>query len=143
MAYFPDLSPYAYRHGSHPGVVHVGWLDNEHPYPTGSVDDRLIEKIRWLASKPVELYRGKHICELCVEPADVVKTSLHNRATIDPECSWAKWAAGRWSNGEIRVTRGGMTFAAPLLIVHYLEAHQYLPPDEFLKAIEETPGPDG
>jgi hypothetical protein len=42
------------------------------------------------------------------------------------------------SNGEIRVPHGGITFAAPVLIVHYIEEHRYLPPAEFLKAVEEA-----
>ena len=58
MTYFSDYSPYAYGHKSQPGVVHVGWLDNVHPYPKGSVDARLIEKMKLLASNPVELYRA-------------------------------------------------------------------------------------
>ena len=141
MAYFSDLSPYAYGHGSHPEVVHVGWLDNAHAYATGTVDDGLVEKMRRLASKPVELYRGFHICELCIEPPNLVKSCLPNRAVLDPDCSWVKWIDGRKSNGEIRVSRGGTTFAAPLLIVHYVEAHRYLPPEDFLKAVEEAPTP--
>jgi hypothetical protein len=141
MSYFPDLSPYAYGHGSHPDVVHVGWLDNLHPYANGSVDVRLIEKMKRLASRPVELYRGKHRCELCEEPSDLVKTYLRNGIVIDPNCSWAQWIDERSSNGEIRVFREGTTFAAPVLIVHYIERHNYLPPDQFLKAIEEAPGP--
>src|SRR5215469_8005599 len=137
MSYFPDLSPYAY-HGSHPGVVHVGWLDNIHPFATGDVGLRLIEKMKCLASKPVELYRGKHPCELCIEPPDLVKTFMPNGIVIDSKCSWAQWRDERSSNGEIRVSHGGTTFAAPVLIVHYIQAHNYLPPDQFLKAIEET-----
>jgi hypothetical protein len=138
MTYFPDHSSYAYGHGSHPGVVHVGWLDNIHPYPTGTVDDRLIEKMKLLASKPVELYRGKHVCELCAEPPDLVKATMPNRMVIDPNCSWAQWVDQRSSNGEIRVSRDGVIFAAPILIVHYIEAHNYLPPAQFLKAVEEA-----
>jgi hypothetical protein len=140
MSYFPDLSPYAYGRGSHPRVVHVGWLDDKHLFATGDVDVQLIEKMKCLASKPVELYRGKHPCELCIEPPALIKTYLPNRM-VDPKCSWAQWIAARSSNGEIRVSRGGSTFAAPILIVHYIEAHRYLPPDQFLKAIEETPCP--
>jgi|SRR3954469_23783512 hypothetical protein len=138
MTYFSDHSPYAYGHGSHPGVVHVGWLDNIHPYPKGTVDARLIEKIRLLASKPVELYRGEHVCELCTEPLDLVKTTVSNRMVIDPNCSWAQWIDQRSSNGEIRVSLEGVTFAAPVLIVHYIEAHNYLPPAQFLQATEKT-----
>jgi hypothetical protein len=138
MTYFPDLSPYAYGHHAHPGVVHVGWLDNVHSFPRGTVEARLIEKMKRLAAKPVELYRGQHICQLCVEPKHLVKTNLPNRVAIDPKCSWAQWAGQRSSNGEIRVSRGGVTFAAPVLIVHYIEEHGYLPPSGFLRAVEEA-----
>jgi hypothetical protein len=135
MTYIPDLSLYAYGHDSHTGVVHVGWLDSIHLYLKGAVDARLIEKMKFLASNPVELYRGVHICELCVEPPDLVQTLLPNRM-IDPNCSWMQWARQRSSNGEIRVSGEGLVFAAPLLIVHYIETHSYLPPSQFLKAVE-------
>jgi hypothetical protein len=138
MTYFSDLSPYAFGHYAHPGVVHVGWLDNVHPFARGAVEPRIVEKMKRLAAKPVELYRGRHICELCVEPPNVVRMKVTNRVVIDPNCSWAQWAAQRSSNGEIRVSRGGVTFAAPVLIVHYIEEHGYLPPTDFLKAIEES-----
>ena len=142
MAYFPDLAPYAYGHGVHPGVVHVAWLDNIHPFRKGLVDHRLVEKMRLLIAKPVELYRGKHICELCAEPADVVKTFVPNMGKlINPNCSWLQWAAQRSGNGEIRVAGQGVTFAAPVLVVHYIEEHSYLPPGEFLKALEDIAAP--
>jgi hypothetical protein len=32
-----------------------------------------------------------------------------------------------------------ITYAAPVLIVHYIEAHGYLPPTEFMKALEAVP----
>ena len=136
--YFADDSPYAYAHGSYTGVVHVGWLDNVHPYPKGIVEARLIEKMKLLASEPVELYRGFHVCELCAEPPDLVKTNLPNRVVIDPNRSWARWVAQRSSNREIRVSREGTIFAAPVLIVHYIEAHNYFPSTKFLKAVEEA-----
>jgi hypothetical protein len=91
-----------------------------------------------MASKPVELYRGFHICELCAEPPDLVKTNLPNRVVIDPNCSWERWVAQRSSNGEIRVSRKGIIFAAPVPIVHYIEAHNYFSPTKFLKAVEEA-----
>ena len=48
MAYFPDLLQYAYGRRVHPGVVHVGWLDGIHPFPKGSLDRRLMEKLKLL-----------------------------------------------------------------------------------------------
>ena len=60
-----------------------------------------------------------------------------DKRVVNPE--WSRWAGERTSNGEIRVASGGVTFAAPVLIVHYIEAHGYAPPEPFLKAIEEMP----
>jgi hypothetical protein len=111
MAYFRDLSPYAYGHAHHPGVVHVGWLDGIHSFPKGAVDSRLLEKIKLLSREP--------------------------GLVIDPNCAWARWVDQRSSNGEIRVRSGNVTFAAPVLIAHYIEEHAYLPPGEFLKAVEQ------
>jgi hypothetical protein len=139
MTYFPDLSPYAYGHHSYPGVVHVGWLDAVHPFPKGIVAPALVDKMRLLATKPVELYRGRHLCELCPKNPGLHKQVLaHNPLVLDPDSPYAKWWAARSSNGEIRVSHGGITFAAPVLIVHNIEEHRYLPPAEFLKAVEEA-----
>lgn len=143
VAHFPDLDPYAYprpyEDGVHAGVVHVGWLDGIHPFPKGPVAPSLIEKMKLLAANPVELYRGRHICELCVEPADVVKTFVPGMGKlIDPNSSWLRWAEQRWGNGEIRVAGEGVIYAAPVLVVHYVEEHGYLPPAQFLKAVEEA-----
>jgi hypothetical protein len=141
VAYFPDLSAYAYGRGHHPGVVHIGWLDGLHQFPKGHVDSRLIEKLKLLANKPVELYRGKHTCEVCVQPEDVLNGLAANGSTLDFKSrltKWAEWADERSSNGEIRVAFGGVTYAAPVLIVHYIEEHGYIPPAQFLEAIDKA-----
>ena len=139
MAYFPDLSPYAYVHYGRPNVVHVGWLDGAHPFPKGRVAVDVIAKLRLLAEKPVRLSRGWHFCEVCVTPDDVVVSYLPNAGKqIDPKCSWVKWANQRRGNGEIAVTYEETVFAAPVLILHYIEEHGYLPPAEFLTAVENT-----
>jgi hypothetical protein len=131
VAYFPDLSPYSYGRNDHPGVVHIGWLDGAHPFAKGPVEHRLVEKMRRLAKTPIELYRGKHTCEICIGAPD-----LFVGKTLNP--AWVKWAAQRESNGEIRVVGDGITYAAPILIVHYIEEHGYLPPSEFLEAINKA-----
>lgn len=131
MAYFEDLSPYRYENHNQEGVVHIGWLGAGHSYLRAPVSPELITKMKSLAQVPSELYRGYHICELCKMPDDL-------RGRPFPE-QWERWAQFRKSNGEIRVSRGGVTYAAPILITHYIEDHGYCPPPEFLKAIEEAP----
>lgn len=133
MAHFDDLSEYRYANHVQRGVVHVGWLGRGHTYFRGLVALALIEKMKQLARTPQELYRGYHICDLCDLPVEL-------RGVPFPE-QWAKWGQFRASNGEIRVSRNGVIYAAPVLITHYIEAHGYCPPAEFLKAIEEAPDP--
>jgi hypothetical protein len=156
--YFPDLFPYPAGfdlHGNkvHPKVVRVGWLDGKHPFLKGRVEPRLIEKLRILVKNPVCVPLGMHLCDVCVVPPDAVITykyslsyidangrnvNLDNIKMIDPECPWSKWTQSRQGTGEIRVRNNGMTFSAPVLIVHYIEQHDYLPPSEFLEALEKS-----
>jgi hypothetical protein len=44
---------------------------------------------------------------------------------------------GTTGNGEIRViaTAGATTYVAPVLVLHYVVAHGYLPPQEFIDAV--------
>ena len=121
MAYFPDLSPYAYA-GPIPGAVNVGWLDREHYFPKGSVPDGVLRKLKDLAFTPAVRHRGYHHCEFC-----------------------GPFAGLRWSKSErkgstvIVVCSKDKIYAAPKLIIHYIEAHSYLPPTEFLQAVEGKP----
>jgi hypothetical protein len=42
-------------------------------------------------------------------------------------------------NGEIIVKgEDGRRYAAPTLILHYIEAHHYLPPEEFIQAVRHV-----
>jgi hypothetical protein len=45
---------------------------------------------------------------------------------------------GEVGNGEIRVGSDGITYAAPVLIVHYIKDHGYLLPAQFLEAIDKA-----
>jgi hypothetical protein len=85
-----------------------------------------------LSASPMELYRGIHVCELCHAPEELKRAG---------DKAWMEWARHRASNGEIRVRRGEVTYAAPVLIVHYIQQHGYLPPQEFLQAIGERSNP--
>ena len=157
MAHFPDLTPYSYGQvHPDPSVVHIGWLDGVHSYTHGVVPASLIEKLRRLSLNPVELYRGTHVCEICEMPEIVRKDLDVKRQALKQAIAeksdqpmrafmseiYREWEQSRQSNGEIRIRHGAIVFAAPLLIVHYIEEHQYMPPQEFLEALEEVAEPE-
>lgn len=125
--HFPDLTPYEHgRTESQPKDLNAGWLSSAHPFPRGVPDSRLIEALQRLVAFPVNLYRGFHLCEFCPPPP--TKLSPGGIPILDP-------LPGTAGNGEIRVTAAsGITYVAPVLILHYVVSHGYLPPQEFVDA---------
>jgi hypothetical protein len=126
--FFADLTPYEYgREEPRSNVLNVGWLSREHSFPTGGVSDAFINVLRRLVASPVNLYRGYHICEFCPEPSEFLgPTGLR---MIDPP-------KDTMGNGEIRVVgSNGLVYVAPALVAHYVEAHNYSPPAEFIRAV--------
>ena len=110
-SYYPDLSPYAYL-PNQPAMINVGWLESGHGHYRGTVPEGFLERLRTLAEQPKNLCRGTHDCDLC--PA----------------------GSGLRGNGEVHVVGAdGQVYAAPVLVVHYVEEHGYLPPQEFIDAV--------
>ncbi len=131
--YFADLSPYSYfpraTAEDQPPVLNVGWLDAQHPFPTGDVLSTFVERLWEYCRIKVEATRGLHDCELCRQP----EPGKH--ATRDGETLWL-------GSAEVRVFGNGVVFAAPNLIYHYVVDHHYLPPEDFVRAVlEGTPRP--
>jgi hypothetical protein len=113
MAFFEDLTPYTYFHpeGDSPGTVNIGWLERGHPFPTGRTTAKFRAKLAQLCERRVNQTRGFHACTFC------------------------KGRDRPHSSAEMRVAGNGRVYAAPLLVHHYVEAHGYRPPDEFIEAV--------
>ena len=67
--FFADLTPYEYdRAEPRSNVLNVGWLAKGQPFSSGKVPGGFVEILRGLAASPVNLYRGRHLCEFCPYP---------------------------------------------------------------------------
>jgi hypothetical protein len=110
-------------------VLNVGWLSREAPFSTGNVRARMMPTLKRLARNPLNMTRGYHFCEFCL--ADLPE-GLGSGEMIDV----VAWAGARGS-GEIWVPGEGgkVHYAAPVLIMHYIEVHEYAPPDDFCDAV--------
>lgn len=112
--YYPDLSPYEYllRAGRGGGGKNIGWLEKGKEFPTGEVPQEFLSKLRDLSNNLVNRCRGWHDCGFC-------NSSLNRRG-----------------NGEIHVyIQDGQLLIAPALVLHYIEEHNYLPPQIFIDAV--------
>ncbi|ONI84449.1 hypothetical protein ALI144C_14930 [Actinosynnema sp. ALI-1.44] len=108
MTYYADLTPYRYTLADQ-AMVNVGWLEPGHEYTRGHVPVRLVDALLKLGTRPRNKLRGFHFCGFC----------NHYRGS-----------------GEIHVVGPtGTRYAAPLLVIHYIFAHGYRPPAEFVDAV--------
>ncbi|WP_456340777.1 DUF7919 family protein [Streptomyces anulatus] len=128
MTYYADLTPYAYRRdngdlgasGLWRGVpvLNVGWLGRGRRYSQGAPPPSLTETLQRMArTHRAQQTRGFHFCPWCA-------SRLLRRRSDGPRGS-----------AEVRVMGSGVAYAAPELVGHYVEAHGYLPPSDFVDAV--------
>jgi hypothetical protein len=121
MSYYPDLGTKSQiDSGAH--VRAIGWLDNKHEYSSGDAPPGLIQKLQQFAARWEESVEalvwpvagGAHVCELC---------------------------GAFESSGNFGVPGDGVLFVCPEMVAHYVVAHAYLPPQEFVEAVMSAPLP--
>ncbi|MEU5647107.1 hypothetical protein [Streptomyces milbemycinicus] len=138
MTHYADLSPYAYPAGSVPeGIeaVNVGWLEPGEEFPRGTVPEEFVRSLALLCrDDPQMQMRGWHRCALPhldgKDEYPMVIQVGEDRISL--------------GSAEVRVVgRDGRWLIAPNLVHHYVTAHSYLPPEEFIDAItaHRTTGP--
>lgn len=123
---FPDLT--LYSHLIEPftlaGVKNVGWLDVESSFPKGKFPKEIFIKLQALVAsrslfRPlVESLRESCACQLC-GPLEL----LDSAGKILP-------------NAELWIPGVETLYASHIIILHYISVHNYLPPAEFIAAIE-------
>ena len=113
MTFFDDFSPYTYLHPEEeqPGTVNIGWLDGWHPFPVGKTSKAFRRKLQQISLRRVKRTRGFYSCDFCKG-----RDKPHGSA-------------------EIRVIGDRRVYAAPELVCHYVVAHAYKPPEEFIAAV--------
>ena len=118
MAYIEDLSTKTYCGWVHKDMacLSVGWLGCTVP-TTGVLAPRYLAVLRDYAAKHAffDDLLGKHTCEICGE---------------------AKFKGEFWIELFVPQVDRRVRFVLPMGVFHYIEAHGYCPPPEFLKAIE-------
>ncbi|HEY1011486.1 MAG TPA: hypothetical protein VGE07_02200, partial [Herpetosiphonaceae bacterium] len=130
MTWYEDLSPCNYF-PSGLAPLAVGWLDDHHPYPHGRIDPETARILFELLDNPWQPpfeSGGIHHCELCYlsgGPFLIRRRDGGGEAQV-----------GRRN---LFVPGAGVIYVAPSTIIHYIDAHGYLPPAEFIAALHACP----
>lgn len=127
--HYSDMSPYGYYLSFQlPQVYNVGWLDSNHPYPTGKTSPEFRAKLvdlclsRQPFNSEVNLIRGaRHACNICGAPSMNIEKD-GKKGILGASEIWVPGA-------------NGTHFASPSMIVHYVLEHDYLPPPEYIETV--------
>jgi len=133
MSWFDDLSPCDYFGAEHAATCKaVGWLEDGREFRRGRADGRFVHKLVLLfgETNPLEKSTDPHYCSLCAFSRGPSEFHLFQSPGMP---------SVPMGNRNLFVPGGGFLYIAPSLVLHYIDAHQYLPPDEFIKAVLECP----
>lgn len=119
--YVEDLTPLPESQG---GVLAVGWLSVGAPISQGKLDPCIREELVRQAATPSNLTRGLHYCDFCN-----AESPIEARSASMPDLR------AFLGSGEIWIEDGDCVYAAPTLIIHYIDAHKYFPPLSFQRAV--------
>ena len=152
--YYPDLTPYSYCFRAlqtgrcFSDVLNVGWLALPNEYTKGDVPEQFLPKLFVLLTRLLTRQtRGCHHCQYCPGPPDppeeteewtVVKLPGGGTMAFPRQKAALRDGKGAWlGSAQIWVpsVEGDVIYAAPTLIYHYVEAHRYCPPREFIDAV--------
>lgn len=115
----------------HP-LIAVGWLSGEVEFPQGSVPETIFRKLCAHAASPWQppyATAGFHDCEIC----------QFGRSTT----SFGGREFPSHSKSELFIPNGSAIFVTPISIIHSISAHRYLPPPDFLAAVDACPPQSG
>lgn len=125
MTHYDDLSPYTYSNAEGAEMLNVGWLSDGFEYRKGSPPSGFLTALKRLAKNPQNVFRGIHFCEICPSFEKAQESVYSDDLFL--------------GSGEIRVIgTNGSVYVAPVSIIHYVEAHDYLPPKDFIDAVFGT-----
>jgi hypothetical protein len=104
-------------------LIAIGWLEQGFEYTKGRVGPGFLEKLRELLNDPwgFVYFAGFHECDFCVP--------VRRRHT----------ALGPHGYRNLFVPGDKVIYAAPELITHYIDAHEYCPPQVFQNAVRRCP----
>ncbi|WP_052549057.1 hypothetical protein [Enhygromyxa salina] len=124
---YSDLSKYSYtKLRSRASLLNVGWLDLDAPFLEGAVPAQAIARIEAAIPLYLNAMRGIHGCPFCGD-SDIY-------ADIDGK-STLLGMSDIWIPSKLSET----VYIAPSLILHYITAHQYMPPREVVDELLALP----
>lgn len=127
--HYPDLKSYTVGEQPNQNIIKiVGWLSKNHAFAKGKVEVELLDRLWQFCKQPLGQGIRQNACQLCP----------HGTPTLE-EYNGEQQDMSGWRL--LLICNDQVAYLAPHVIFHYIVAHQYLPPPEFLEAVMIMPVP--
>ena len=130
MTHYADLQPCGYFCVDFAfGLQAIGWLDKDYPYYRGPVSPDFVSALKALLVDPWQpfVFGGFHRCQFC---------RISGGPSTFPGIAGAEILLG---GNNLFVPGDGFLYVAPSTIIHYMDAHEYSPPNHFQDAVLTCP----
>ena len=124
MTYFEDLSSIYVDPDASINILAVGWLERGRAYQKGAVQEEVVAALVKLLVHPWQpaVTAGRHACSFC-------------RFSGGPGTLVYKGTKIAMGSANLFVPGDHCVYVAPSLMVHYMDAHEYAPPQPFCQAL--------
>ena len=112
------------------GMISVAYLARDCEYSQGEVSDEVFERLVSLVKRPFGAWCGFHNCDLDPCGSGSPLALKYKGQAIPTHCST-----------DILVPGDCVVYVAPALILHYIRAHRYRPPADFIGAVLQCAEP--
>lgn len=129
MTYYPDLKPCNYFGTESEKIVAVGWLNPNEVYAAGKISIKNFQALMDIFSvawQPPYVFAGVHRCEFCYLTGGPSSISHNNQTVLIGSLN-------------LFLPFEDKLIIAPSTILHYIDSHHYLPPNQLFEAIENCP----
>lgn len=128
--YYEDLTPYIYSN-TDIEMKNIAWLDASHDYKKGEVSEEFKDRLWKYMRYPVRVTRGFQMCPFCsLGKFEVPTTTFNGQTRKVGFYEFSVWG------------QDNTVYAVTSLIFHYMDAHRYKPPQEFIEAVMGSDDPD-
>ncbi len=130
MTYYPDLEPCGYFGGDYGRrLLCVGWLERGETVPSGDAPPEFTSALKCLLVNPWQpfVFMGAHSCSFC---------KLSGGPSTFTGIGGDQIVLGQ---NNLFIPGDGLLYVAPSTIIHYIDSHDYCPPNEFVDAVLRCP----
>ena len=150
--YYPDLSVYRIGRNEkgytiYPSIKNIGWLSPEFNFNTGSVSEEFcfnLKELLFVGIANNEHRRNANLSEIIINENYVRSPPMNcpicnDSVVIKPNKGgyYTGEKSKHLGNSEIEIydLENNISYCFPTLIYHYVEEHNYVPPQRFVDAI--------